>query len=80
MKTRLFCLILALLPVAAAAQTVTGEIRGTVRDSSGGVLPGVTVTATNTQTGLTRTIFNPSGHLFETIANTQAFETCQSGD
>jgi hypothetical protein len=38
----------------AAAQTVTGEIRGTVRDSSGGVLPGVTVTATNTQTGLTR--------------------------
>jgi len=37
------------------AQTVTGEIRGTVRDSSGGVLPGVTVTATNTQTGLKRT-------------------------
>jgi outer membrane receptor protein involved in Fe transport len=40
---------------AAAAQTVTGEIRGTVRDSSGAVLPGVTVTVTNTQTGLART-------------------------
>jgi hypothetical protein len=39
----------------AFAQTVTGEIRGTVRDSSGGVLPGVTVTVLNTQTGLTRT-------------------------
>ena len=39
----------------AMAQTVTGEIRGTVGDSSGGVLPGVTVTGTNTQTGLTRT-------------------------
>jgi hypothetical protein len=39
----------------AIAQTVTGEIRGTVRDSSGGVLPGVTVTAVNTQTGLKRT-------------------------
>ena len=39
----------------AMAQTVTGEIRGTVRDTSGGVLPGVTVTATNTQTGLVRT-------------------------
>src|SRR4051812_4307249 len=39
----------------AAAQTVTGEIRGTVRDSSGAVLPGVTVTVTNTGTGLTRT-------------------------
>jgi hypothetical protein len=38
----------------AIGQTVTGEIRGTVRDSSGGVLPGVTVTATHTQTGLKR--------------------------
>ena len=44
-----------LMAAAAAAQTVTGEIRGTVRDSSGGVLPGVTVTVLNTQTGLTRT-------------------------
>jgi Carboxypeptidase regulatory-like domain len=40
---------------AAAAQTVTGEIRGTVKDSSGAVLPGVTVTATHAQTGLKRT-------------------------
>jgi hypothetical protein len=45
----------ALASAPAGAQTVTGEIRGTVRDSSGGVLPGVTVTATNTRTGLTRT-------------------------
>ena len=50
------CLAAVLLMAAsAAAQTVTGEIRGTVRDSSGGVLPGVTVTVLNTQTGLTRT-------------------------
>ena len=49
--------VLALLLTAGAvlAQTVTGEIRGTVRDTSGGVLPGVTVTVTNTGTGLTRT-------------------------
>ena len=40
---------------SAAAQTVTGEIRGTVKDSSGAVLPGVTVTVTNTGTGLKRT-------------------------
>ena len=40
---------------AGAAQTVTGEIRGTVKDSSGAVLPGVTVTATHAQTGLKRT-------------------------
>ena len=51
------CVLAAVLFMAAAsaAQTVTGEIRGTVRDSSGGVLPGVTVTVTNTKTGLTRT-------------------------
>jgi hypothetical protein len=50
------CLAAVLLMAAsAAAQTVTGEIRGTVRDTSGGVLPGVTVTVTNTGTGLTRT-------------------------
>ena len=45
---------LVLISAAAAAQTVSGEIRGTVRDSSGGVLPGVTVTATHIQTGLKR--------------------------
>ena len=36
----------SLLPVAAVAQTaLTGAIAGTVRDTSGGVLPGVTVEA-----------------------------------
>ena len=38
----------------ASAQT-TGTIVGTVQDASGGVLPGVTVTVTNTGTGLVRT-------------------------
>ena len=47
--------VCGLAAAPAGAQTVTGEIRGTVRDSSGGVLPGVTVTVTNTQTGLART-------------------------
>src|SRR4029434_3626733 len=32
----------------------TASITGTVRDESGGVLPGVTVTATPTDTGLVR--------------------------
>ncbi len=48
----------------AGAQTNTGEIRGTVRDSSGGVLPGVTVTATNTQNGATRTETTSGAGLF----------------
>lgn len=42
---------------SAAAQAVsTASIGGTVRDASGGVLPGVTVTATRTDTGATRTV------------------------
>jgi len=40
----------------AAAQLPTGTILGTVRDASAGVIPGATVTATNTETGLSRTV------------------------
>ena len=41
--------------VPARAQTNTGQISGTVRDSQGGVLPGVVVTVTNVDTGITWT-------------------------
>jgi hypothetical protein len=41
---------------AAFAQLDTGSIVGTVTDSSGAVLPGVTVTATQTETGVTTTV------------------------
>ena len=40
----------------AGAQAVTGsQVSGVVRDSSGAALPGVDVTITKTDTGLTRT-------------------------
>ena len=39
--------------VPAIAQTITGRIDGRVTDSSGGVLPGATITIVNTGTGLT---------------------------
>ena len=39
----------------AWAQQATAELNGRVTDSSGAVLPGVTVTATQTATGLART-------------------------
>jgi hypothetical protein len=42
--------------VPAAAQTVTGTIQGTVVDTSGGVLPGVTVSIVQTATGAERTV------------------------
>ena len=43
-----------LAPAAAVAQTTTGTILGDVKDSTGGTLPGVTVTAVNQANGLTR--------------------------
>ena len=39
-----FCLALLLSALPALAQTITGRIDGKVTDSSGGVLPGATVT------------------------------------
>src|SRR5678816_2971849 len=47
-EKKLIVLALVLLPVAAAAQRVTtGTIAGRVVDSSGAVLPGVTITVTS---------------------------------
>jgi hypothetical protein len=51
------CLIFLAGAVFAQTTTTTGEINGTVSDTSGAVLPGVTVTATNLNTGLTRTVY-----------------------
>ena len=45
---------LTLIVAAGYAQSTTGQILGTVADSSGGVLPGATVTVTNTETGQVR--------------------------
>ena len=42
----------ALSPRVADAQAIRGTLLGTVTDKTGGVLPGVTVTVTNTETGV----------------------------
>lgn len=47
-----FAVAACLVPAVAHAQTVTGQITGRVTDSSSGVLPGVSITVTNTDTGL----------------------------
>jgi carboxypeptidase family protein len=57
--SRLLAAFLAIAAAAApvAAQTLDrGEITGTVRDESGAVLPGVTVTVTETSTGFSRAV------------------------
>lgn len=49
------CFALA-APVWAQSQAANGAIEGTITDSSGGVLPGVTVTITNVNTGIDRSV------------------------
>ena len=60
--------LLVLSPLAlagnASAQAVTGTIIGTVADSTGAVLPGVSVTVKQTETGFTRTLVSDSNGEF----------------
>src|SRR5438093_13659705 len=66
MRTAASVLIAALLLCVMAPTTVsaqaTAQVSGTVRDVSGAVLPGVQITATQTDTGISRTtVTNESG-------------------
>ena len=59
MKPWLTCcsrgILILLLTACAAWAQGTAQLSGTVRDESGGVLPGVSITVTQTNTGLVRT-------------------------
>jgi hypothetical protein len=49
--------LLIAAPLATAQSTaINGAIEGVVKDATGAVLPGVTVTITNTDTGTTRSL------------------------
>ena len=52
------------LAQTASAQAVTGTIVGTVADTTGAVLPGVTVTVKQTETGFTRVLTSDSNGEF----------------
>src|SRR5262245_54271155 len=59
-----------LLPLAAlvapiAAQDFRGSIAGTVADSTGGVLPGVTITVANTETGVSQHVVTDTSGLYQ---------------
>ena len=55
------CILYLIVPTAVWAQA-TAQISGTARDASGAVLPGVQVTATQTDTGISRmTVTNETG-------------------
>jgi hypothetical protein len=57
------CLALA-VPAWAQSQAANGAIEGTVSDSSGGVLPGVTVTITSVDTGAQRIVITNEKGLY----------------
>ena len=71
---RVFCLVFVLCLVFCLARTVraqntnTGEIRGTVTDSSGAVVPGVTVTLTNIDTGVTADFKTNDAGIYDTVS------------
>src|SRR5712692_3580556 len=50
LRVVLCALALVIFTIPAAAQDFRGAIAGTITDSTGGVLPGVTVTVTNVET------------------------------
>ena len=59
-------LVAALLAAAAPvlAQRTAATIRGTVMDPTGGVIPGVTMTAKNQVTGFTRTVTSNTAGIY----------------
>src|SRR6516165_9439275 len=67
MRRILFCMLMMSCFAATTGfgQAVNGAFSGTVADSSGAVLPGVSITATNTATGVvTSTVSNEGGAYF----------------
>src|SRR5438034_11400303 len=66
-------LLIALLSVAlcapafAQSQAINGTIEGTVADQSGAVLPGVTVTVHNLETGTERSVVTNEAGLFRAL-------------
>jgi hypothetical protein len=66
MKRILFALIALVLAAAPAyAQFETGNVVGTIKDSTGAVVPGAKVTLTNTQTGVTSDKNSDANGLYE---------------
>ncbi len=67
MKKILMLLLVLLVPIAGYSQArlTGGDLQGTVRDNTGGVLPGVTVTATNVATNQSRSdVTDAAGHYY----------------
>lgn len=69
-KAARIVLVIALLlaPRAAVAQQTTGSIAGVVVDAQGAAVPGASVTATHSETGVTRTVVTNAAGLYQLTA------------
>src|SRR5438093_5540161 len=68
-------LLIALQPCLAFAQTATATIVGVVKDTSGALIPGATITVKHTDTGQTRTaISSDSGSYNVALLPVGAYE------
>jgi hypothetical protein len=63
-----FSLLIGIAPARLLAQTDTGSIAGTVTDTTGALIPGATVTATNTENGLKLTAVSSNAGEFKILA------------
>jgi len=60
-------LVVSAAPALAQSQAANGAIEGTVRDNSGGVLPGVTVSVVNADTGTLRIVVTNESGLYRAV-------------
>ena len=85
------CLLLAVIAAFPQSQATTGNIEGRVTDPNGAAVPTVTITATNQETGLTkstnadesgnyRIIFLPPGKYRVTTSGAQGFAGADFGN
>jgi hypothetical protein len=65
MRKRICLLIWVTLSIAAAAQTPTGTVEGTVQDGQGASVVSAAITVTSTSTGLSKQVMSDSGGRFE---------------
>ncbi len=63
-----FVFLWTVLLAASSAFAQNAQVTGTVKDQTGGVMPGVTVTAKNNATGLTRTEVTDASGTFRLVA------------
>ncbi len=64
LRALFYGLFVVLLSASAVMAQATAQITGTVKDTSGGVLPGASVTATQTETGFKREVISDTDGVF----------------